>query len=79
MLWTLAESTEFLTLWTAAYKAVIAGQSYSINTGGTSRSLTRNNLKEIKDEMMFWKNYVNQLGETDPTRGQRVKFITPME
>ena len=77
-LWNLTEATEFLTLWQAAYTALIGGKNYTINTGGTSRSLTRQDLDMAKREMMYWKNYVNQLGKTNPNRGNRVKFIKPL-
>jgi hypothetical protein len=79
LLWTLTEAQEFLTLYTDAYKAIVSGKSYSINTGGTSRSLTRQDLEEIEAKMFYWKNYVRQLGESNPNRGNRIKFIKPKE
>jgi len=75
--WTLTEAESFYSQWKTAYEALIGGKSYTINTGGTSRTLNRQDLQMVKDEMFYWKNYVEQLDKTNPNRGSRVKFITP--
>ncbi|MFP9128530.1 DUF6148 family protein [Niallia sp. BSM11] len=46
-----------LNAWLEAELAVSSGQSYSIGT----RSLTRANLKEIRETITYWENRVSKL------------------
>lgn len=50
-----------LNLWLAANQAVSLGQSYSITTEHGSRSLTRAELSEIRNEITFWSRQVREL------------------
>lgn len=54
---TLAQATAKLTLWMAADDAVATGQSYNI----AGRTLTRANVKEIRDNIDFWERKVQRL------------------
>jgi Flp pilus assembly protein TadG len=54
---TLETAQSMLDTWIAAEDAVSAGQSYSIN----NRQLTRANLKEIGERIVYWENKVIQL------------------
>jgi len=71
----LTEAQEFYSLWKEAYIAVSSGQSYSINTGGSSRSLTRLNMAEIKKEMLYWQNIIKNLEKGKS--GLSIKFGVP--
>lgn len=51
---TLAQAESRLDQYYAAEEAVLNGQSYSIG----SRSLTRANIKEIRDGIDYWENKV---------------------
>lgn len=75
--WTLTEVTEFYTEFKAAYLALISGKSYTINTGGTSRSLTRQDLSTVKKEMMFWKNEAEKINNDNS--GIIKRFGTPAQ
>ncbi|MGG4470044.1 DUF6148 family protein [Paenibacillus alvei] len=53
----LATAKKHLQAWLDAELAVSTGQSYSIGT----RSLTRANLKEIRETITHWENRVSKL------------------
>lgn len=65
---TLSEANEMLQLWIEAEKAVSTGQSYSI--GG--RSLTRVNMKEIREAQRYWESEIYRLKNNVNSRGARV-------
>lgn len=67
---TLTQAQAQLTSWLAADTAVAQGQSYAIGT----RSLTRAQAREIRENIEFWDRQVKRL-----TRGGgiRVRGITP--
>ena len=46
----------------AASIAVAAGQSFDLSSGGTSRSLTKADAKEIRESITFWNDMVKSLG-----------------
>ena len=66
---TLAQAEAKLQTWLDAEDRVAAGQSYTIN----GRSLTRANLKEIRETITYWNNQVQRLNRG----GIRVGGITP--
>jgi len=76
MAWTLVEIDTMVVDIKAAYKASISGKSYSIDTGGTSRSVTRNDAQSLLNQLQYWEtqriNLVNGSSGGIPT-----KFITP--
>lgn len=59
---TLAQAQAQLDTYLAASTAVAAGQSFDISSGGTSRSLTKADAKEIRESITFWNNMVKSLG-----------------
>lgn len=71
---TLAQAQSYLDELKRAYFACMSGKSYTINTGGTSRSLTRNNLKELREEMVFVEQEIKSL---ESGRSVNIKYITP--
>ena len=74
---TLQTAQEMLNLWIEAEKKITVGQSYSIDTGGSSRSLTRANLKEVRESIEYWEARCAELsGE-----GKRAVFrkVTPVD
>lgn len=54
---TLDEAKEMYRLWLDAEKAVTTGQSYKIGT----RSLTRVNVSEIREQQNYWLNKIAEL------------------
>lgn len=54
---TLDEAKEMYRLWLDAEKAVSTGQSYKIGT----RSLTRVNVSEIREQQHYWLNKITEL------------------
>jgi hypothetical protein len=44
-----------------AYTAALEGASYSINTGGTSRSLSRQQIDKLRHEYEYWLLKVSEL------------------
>lgn len=62
-----------LTAWLAASTAVSQGQAYTIG----SRSLSRANAREIREQIQFWDAKVKELSRT-PGGGIRVRGITPL-
>lgn len=58
---TLAQAEAKLTTWMAALDKIAAGQSYSISTGGSSRTLTRANLDEVQRQIDYWDAKVKSL------------------
>lgn len=49
-------------------------QSYSISTGGGSRSRTQHALKDLRDEVVFWQKQVERLSRG----GIKVRGATPL-
>jgi len=67
---------EHLELWLEAEAAVATSQSYQI--GG--RMLTRANLREIRNEIVFWQNQVARLENMEGRRGRnRVTRVVPRD
>ena len=66
---TKAQAEAKLATWLAAEDKVASGQSYSI--GG--RSLTRADLKAIRDSIQYW----NEMVQTLPRDGIKIKGVTP--
>ena len=58
---TLAQAEDKLTTWMAALDKIAAGQSYSISSGGSSRTLTRANLDEVQRQIDYWDAKVKSL------------------
>lgn len=72
---TLSEAQANLTSLQAAYTALIGGVSaYSISTTGVSRSLTRRDLSELREEISYWDTYVKKLDRG----GITVRGVTPV-
>ena len=71
---TLEQAESKLTAWLAAEDAVATSQAYSI--GG--RSLTRANLKEIRETIDYWDNKVQKLTSRGAGRGPKIFGGTPL-
>lgn len=67
---TLAQADAQLAAWLDASTKVAQGQSYSIGT----RSLTRADAKEIREQITFWEGKVNQL--TSGASGIRTRGLS---
>lgn len=70
---TLVQAEAHLAAWLAADTAVASGQSYTIG----SRSLTRANASEIRENIDYWQTKVNQLSNGGRSSGIRLRGITP--
>lgn len=64
---TLANAEAQLALWLAADAAVASNQSYSINTGGSARQLTRADAAEIRNNIEYWDGWCRKLSGTSPS------------
>ena len=58
---TLSQAQIQLNSWLAADTATAAGQSYSIAAGNGSRTVTRANASEIRNNIVFWEAKVDAL------------------
>lgn len=57
----------------AAYQTALKAASYTINSGNSQRSITRQKLNELRENYEYWNSmYLEESGES-----RRVKFITP--
>lgn len=72
---TLQDANEMLNLWIEAEKAVTSGQSYSIS----GRSLTRVNMKEIREAQQYWQGEIYRLQNNVNSRGARVLRVIPRD
>ena len=58
---TVATAQTHLDAWLAADLALATAQSYSLSTPGGSRTLTRANVQEVRDQIAYWQRVVNDL------------------
>ncbi len=63
---TLKEAQQRLEMWLNAESEIATSQSYTIGT----RSLTRANLKEVRDQIKFWQNKVAELERMESRNGR---------
>lgn len=71
--WTLQQARQHLDAWLAADLAVSTSQEYRIGT----RWLTRADLREVRQQIQFWRNEVAKLeqGRT----GARIMRVVPRD
>lgn len=67
---TLKTAKEHLNLWLEAEAEISTSQSYTIGT----RSLTRANLKEVREQIVFWQNKVAELEKLEARKGRNRVF-----
>ncbi len=73
---TLKEAKKHLKTWLDAENEIATSQSYTIGT----RSLTRANLKEVRDQIKFWENKVDKLEKEAANKGRnRVYRAVPRD
>lgn len=70
---TAAQAQTHLDAWLAASVAVASNQSYTIDTGGVSRQLTRANAAEIQKMIDFWQDKAVTLSGGR----RRVRYVVP--
>ncbi len=63
---TLKEAQQHLEMWLNAESEIATSQSYTIGT----RSLTRADLKEVRDQIKFWQNKVAELERAETQKGR---------
>lgn len=67
-LFTLAEAQTNLDTAKQAYQAALTGKSYTYMNGGSSRTVTRQDLSQLKSEMLYWQSIVNSLSGVTSNR-----------
>lgn len=60
------QAQQHLEMWLNAEAEIATSQSYTIGT----RTLTRANLKEVRDQIKFWQNKVAELERTESQKGR---------
>ncbi|MDA3732378.1 DUF6148 family protein [Niameybacter massiliensis] len=74
--WTLEQARTHLNAWLEAELTVTSGQEYTIG----SRRLTRANLKEIREQIVFWKNEVEKIEVSSKKKARnRIYRIVPLD
>jgi phosphosulfolactate phosphohydrolase-like enzyme len=71
---TLDQAQAMLTTYLAAEQAVLAGQSYTIQTTNGTRTLTRANLADIVSAREAWEAKVNNLTRK-ASGGSRTRYL----
>lgn len=72
----LKEAQKHLKIWLKAEGEIATSQSYTIGT----RTLTRANLKEVRDQIKFWENKVAELESAAANKGRnRVYRAVPRD
>ena len=66
MTMTLQQAQEHLDAWLAADMALSKGMSYTLNTGGGTRQLTRANAGEVSERIQYWTAQVAAIQGTTP-------------
>lgn len=51
---TMERAQDMVDLWLAAEEALATSQSYTITTDGSSRTLTRADLKQVGERLSYW-------------------------
>ena len=69
---TLVQAQENLAAWIAADQAVAKNQSYSFETGGFRRQVTRADAGEIRKNIIYWDRRVAQIENGGSMRVRRV-------
>lgn len=72
--WTLAEAEAKLAEWKAAETKIAQGQAYSVNSPSGGRALTRADLGQVREQIIFYTNLVNRLERG----GMRVRQGVPL-
>lgn len=72
--WTKEQARERLDMWLKAEEGVSTSQEYRIGT----RTLRRADLKEIREQILFWKRQLDQL-EGGRGGGARVMRLVPRD
>lgn len=74
----LVEAQAHLKLWLDAEAALAAsGQSYTIETGGSRRTLTRADSAQIRENISFWEAKVSRLQAG--TSAPKVRLVVPRD
>lgn len=60
------QAQQHLEMWLNAEAEIATSQSYTIGT----RTLTRANLKEVRDQIKFWQNKVAELERAESRKGR---------
>lgn len=73
---TLAQAQAKLDMWMAAEDSLATSQSYEMSDGTSSRKLTRANLEEVRESIIYWDSVVKRLDPSAAGRG-RTRYVVP--
>lgn len=76
--WNLITAQEHLAAWMLAEMNLASAQEYSINTGGSSRTLKRSDLGQVQSQIRFWRREVEKLSTDKPANG-KIRFGAPVD
>jgi hypothetical protein len=74
---TLEQAQAQLALWLAASSALASGQSYSIDTAGVRRQLTRVDAAEVRTSIDYWQRKVTELASIGAGGRRRIRYVVP--
>jgi hypothetical protein len=74
---TLAQAQTQLSAWLAASAAVAQSQSYTIESGGSKRALTRADAAEIRNQIEFWERKIAELSPIGAGGRRRTRYVVP--
>lgn len=66
---TVEVASAMLALWLKAEEALATSQSYTIQTDGSSRTLTRADLKQVGERVSYWQGKLNAAERKASGRG----------
>jgi Family of unknown function (DUF6148) len=72
---TLAQAEAQLAQWLAASTALASGQSYSIDTAGVRRQLTRVDAAEVRTNIDYWQRKVSELAPVGGGGRRRTRYV----
>ncbi len=72
---TIEKAQAMVDLWVAAEEAIATSQSYTIQTDGSSRTLTRADLKEVGERLAYWQGKLASLKRKASGRGS-MRYLT---
>lgn len=74
---TLAHAEDQLAAWLAADAAVASNQSYTIDTGGAKRTVTRADAAEIRNNIEYWNSWCQRLDPSSRRNGLPIMGVIP--
>jgi len=74
---TLTDAQELVDDAKVAYKLALKTLNYAISTGGTNRSLARQDVEKLRQHFLFWCGEVDRLSATPIGKKVRIGRVLP--